>query len=230
MISVHHRFYQTVVICLVLPVRWSPDNYQMPVRCPTRYLLTPTGHLSHKYHKHTRYVPYAHQTYTVWTIYTSDVHQTYTRHPSDIWYTRALPLSRGSSQWSDYAVTVSSIVSKYNEIWRLTSQSVYTKFVGHGGQVRRKWKMSGEGLLLNSIKCPAKRSKCPAKLKKTLCTLSQWHFLVAMVINWLPWQHVGFSDNANLLSGVITLSLYPSLSQNTKFDNWCLSDIFWLPC
>ena len=31
--------------------------------------------------------------------------------------------------------------------------------------------MSGEGLLLNSIKCPAKRSKCPAKLKKTSCTL-----------------------------------------------------------
>ena len=28
--------------------------------------------------------------------------------------------------------------------------------------------MTGEGLLLNPIKCPAKRSKCPAKLKK-LC-------------------------------------------------------------
>ena len=51
------------------------------------------------------------------------------------------------------------------------SESVYTKFAGHAGQVRRKPKMSGEGLLLNSIKCPAKRSKCPAKLKKSSCTL-----------------------------------------------------------
>ncbi len=31
--------------------------------------------------------------------------------------------------------------------------------------------MSGKELLLNSIKCLAKRSKCPAKLKKTSCTL-----------------------------------------------------------
>ncbi len=52
-------------------------------------------------------------------------------------------------------------------------QAVYTKFAGHAGQVRQKSKMSGEGLLLNSIKCPAKRSKCPAKLQKTSCTLDK---------------------------------------------------------
>ncbi len=33
-----------------------------------------------------------------------------------IFTTRALPLSRGSSQWSDYTAMVSIIVSKYNEI------------------------------------------------------------------------------------------------------------------
>ncbi len=44
--------------------------------------------------------------------------------------------------------------------------TVYTKFAGHAGQTQPKPKMSGKGLLLNSIKCPAKRSKCPAKLKK----------------------------------------------------------------
>ena len=39
-----------IVICLVLPVRWSLDHCQMPVRCPTR-------HLSDKFHIYTRHVP-----------------------------------------------------------------------------------------------------------------------------------------------------------------------------
>ncbi len=53
----------------------------------------------------------------------------------------------------------------------LVDSTVYTKFAGHAGQVRRNPKMSDEGLLLNSIKCLTKRSKCLAKLKKSSCTL-----------------------------------------------------------
>ncbi len=48
---------------------------------------------------------------------------------------------------------------------------MYAKFAGLAGHVRWIFKMSGEELLLNSINCPAKNSKCPAKPKKTSRTL-----------------------------------------------------------
>ena len=39
--------------------------------------------------------------------------------------------------------------------------------------VQQIFKMSGEELLLNSIKCPAKNSKCPVKPKKFLHVLPE---------------------------------------------------------
>ena len=64
-IGVHHHFCQMVAICLVLPIKRSPDDCLMPVRCPTRHLSTPTRHVSDRYHIYSRLLPYAHQKYNV---------------------------------------------------------------------------------------------------------------------------------------------------------------------
>ncbi len=55
------------------------DDYQTIVGCPTRHLSTPTRHLSDKYHTCTICPPDI-----FCAICTSDVHQTYTRHPPHI--------------------------------------------------------------------------------------------------------------------------------------------------
>ncbi len=65
----HHRFRETVAICLVLPVRWLSHDCQMPARCLTRHLSIPTRHLSDKYHiynRHIHTVPCIWQTFNCW--------------------------------------------------------------------------------------------------------------------------------------------------------------------
>ena len=43
---------------------------------------------------------------------------------------------------------------------------MYTKLAGLAGHVHQIFKMSGKELLLNSIKCPLKHSKCPGEAQK----------------------------------------------------------------
>ncbi len=60
--------YIYCTICTSDMFQWSSNlNYQMLVRCSTRHLLTPTRHLSDKYHIYNRNVPYAHHIH-VYTV------------------------------------------------------------------------------------------------------------------------------------------------------------------
>ena len=58
------------------------------------------------------------------------------------------------------------------------NKQLFTLQMGQNGLIQSTRIKDIKRLLLNLMKCPAKRSKCPAKFKTTLCTWQCWKFCV----------------------------------------------------
>ena len=99
----------------------------------------------------------------------------------------------------------------------------YPKFASHAGHVQQIFKMSGEEPQIKSIKSPAKKSKCPTKLKKF--SRSLYALLCVCKTNWsiypvspLPNPKRGHPKFSRVKSHIgqvkVTLKLTPAIDES----------------